>query len=86
MSPSAFPALRAAQGTNIRAVVDYSDCSLIRSQVSSRVTVTPSIFDGGGVNTMRSPSKWTLRTCGAVKRTGSQLASTVGMRVLPSKV
>ena len=59
---------------------------VIRSHVSSRVTLTPSTLDGGGVRIMRSPSKRTLRTCGAVKRTGSQLASTMVVSVLPSKV
>ena len=63
----------------------YSDISLMRSQVSSRVTSTPSIRAGGGVRIMRPSSKRTLRTCGAVKRTGSQLASTTVVSVRPSK-
>ena len=64
----------------------YSDIPLIRSHASSRVTSTPSTFAGGGVRIMRSPSKRTLRTCGAVKRAGSQLASTMVVSVLPSNV
>ena len=77
---------QACCGVHSRRGSPYSDCALIRSHVSSRVTFTPFTSAGGGVRIMRSPSKRTLRTCGAVKRTGSQLASTMVVSVLPSNV
>ena len=85
-TPPSFCAPYGAETPPGRAPGTYSDSVLIRSHVSSRVTFTPFTSAGGGVRIMRSPSKRTLRTWGAVNRTGSQLASTMVVSVLPSNV